>query len=106
MELDEQPPTDKSNLGGSKMNGYEKVANYIERFWKSKHVCNVLCLIGTSFDGADYCKTVEIASPDENHTGVEFLNDWYEGEPYVKVFGIKCVDEIEFIEGEGIFLSE
>lgn len=45
------------------MDGYEKVANYIERFWKSKHMCNVLCLIGTSFDGADYCKTVEIASP-------------------------------------------
>ena len=88
------------------MNGYEKVANYIERFWKSKYVCDVVCLIGTSLDGANYCKTVEIASPDENCTGVEFLNDWYEGEPYVKVYGIKCVDEIEFIEGEGIFLSE
>ena len=88
------------------MNGYEEVSNYIERFWKSKYVCDVLCLIGTSFDGADYCKTVEIASPDENYTGVEVLNDWDEGEPYVKVFGIKCVDEIEFTDGEGILLIE
>ena len=88
------------------MDAYTLVADCIRRFWKSKYVCNVVCLIGTSFDGADYCKTVEIASPDENHTGVEFLNDWYEGEPYVKVFGIKCVDEIEFIDGEGILLSE
>ena len=88
------------------MDAYTLVADCIRRFWKSKHVCDVVCLIGTSFDGTDYCKTVEIASPDENLTGVEFLNDWYEGEPYVKVFGIKRVDEIEFTEGEGILLSE
>ena len=88
------------------MDAYTLIADCIRRFWKSKYVCDVVCLIGTSLDGANYCKTVEIASPDENYTGVEFLNDWYEGEPYVRVFGIKCVDEIEFTEGEGILLSE
>ena len=85
---------------------YGFVGEYIEKFWEKNFYCDVVCLIGTSFDGVNYCKTVAIASPDENHTGVEFLNDWYEGEPYVKVLGIKCVDEIEFIDGEGIFLSE
>ena len=84
------------------MDAYALVADCIIRFWESKYVCDVVCLIGTSFDGVNYCKTVEIASPDENHTGVEFLNDWYEGEPHVKVFGIKCVDDIDFALDEGI----
>ena len=78
------------------MDGYDYVANYIKRFWESRYICDVVCLIGTSFDGVNYEKTVEIAYPDENCTDVEFLNDWYEGEPFVKVFCIKCVDDIDF----------
>ena len=84
------------------MNGYETVSNCIKKFWLSKYTCDVVCLIGTSFDGVNYCKTVEVAFPDENMTDVVFLNDWYEGEPYVKMFGIKCVDDIIFTTGEGI----
>ena len=84
------------------MNGYETVSNYIKSFWRSKYTCNVVFLVGTSLDGVNYCKTVEVAFPDENMTDVVFLNDWYEGEPYVKMFGIKCIDDIIFTTGEGI----
>ncbi len=88
------------------MEAYNAVANYIKRIWETKYVCDVVCLIGTSFDGVNYCKTVEVAFPDENLIDVVFRNDWYEGQPYVKIFGIKCVDEIDFTMGEGILLSE
>ena len=84
------------------MNGYDYVSNYIKKFWKSKYICDVVCFIGTSLDGIDYCKTVEVAFPDENAEDVVFINDWYEGEPHVKIFGIKCVDDIIFTTGEGI----
>lgn len=84
------------------MDRYETVANYIRSFWHSKYVCDVVCLIGTSWDGVNYCKTVEVAFPDENMIDVVFLNDWYEGEPFVRIFGIKCVDDIEFTSDEGI----
>ena len=81
---------------------YGFVGEYIEKFWEKNFYCDVVVLIGTSRDGLDYCESVEIASPTEDMMGVEFLNDWHEGEPYVKVFGIKCVDDIEFTSDEGI----
>ncbi len=81
---------------------YEFVGDYIEKFWKKNYYCDVVVLIGTSYDGVNYCESVEIASPTNDMMGVEFLNDWYEGEKYIKIFGIKSVYDVEIADGEGI----
>lgn len=81
---------------------YEFVCDCIEKFWENNYYCDVVVSIATSYDGVNYCKSVEIASPTSDMTGVEFLNDWYEGEKYIKIFGIKSVCDIEIADGEGI----
>lgn len=81
---------------------YDFVGDYIEKFWKKNSYCDVVVLIGTSYDGLDYCESLEIVTPTEDMMGVEFLNDWHEGERYIKIFGIKSVCDIEIEDGEGI----
>lgn len=85
--------------------GYEAVAEYIRRYWKH-NVCDaVICSIATSFDGKSFETRNEVAMPygfdgDE----IEFLYDWWEGERFIKLFGIKGISEIN-IEG-GIYTEE
>ena len=81
---------------------YGFVGDYIEKFWEKNYYCNVVVLIGTSYDGVNYCESVEIASPTNDMMDVEFLNDWHEGERYIKILGIKSVCDIEIVDGEGI----
>lgn len=54
--------------------------------------------MGTSHDGKTYDLCKEIASP-YNGDDVEFLYDWWEGEKFIKLFGIKAVDEIDISGG-------
>ena len=84
--------------------GYEAVAEYIRRYWKH-NVCDdaVICSIATSHDGKNFEMRNEVATPYE-FDGVEFLYDWWEGEKYIKLFGIKGMSEID-IEG-GIYTEE
>lgn len=81
---------------------YDVVGDCIIKFWENNCFCDVLVSVGTSYDGVNYCKSVEIATPTEDLMGVEFLNDWHEGEKYIKVFGIKSVCDIKITDGEGI----
>ncbi len=81
---------------------YGFVGDYIRKFWEKNYYCDVVVSIGTSHDGVDYYKSVEIATPAEDMVGVEFLNDWHEGERYIKIFGIKSIFDIEIADGEGI----
>ena len=50
----------------------------------------------TSYDGKEYLRENEVVSPDCDFEGCEFLHDWWEGEPYIKILGIKNISEIEF----------
>jgi hypothetical protein len=54
--------------------------------------------MGVSHDGKTYDIYKEIASP-YNGDDVEFLYDWWEGEKFIKLFGIKAVDEIDISGG-------
>lgn len=80
--------------------GYDVVGKYIRRYWDHNGYEDLIVSIGTSYDGQTYCRYNEIASPYfENSDCVEFLNDWWEGEQYIRLFGIKSVSAFNISGG-------
>jgi len=78
--------------------GYDIVGEYIRRYWSHNIIDTVIVSIGTSYDGHTYDLLKEIASP-MGFDDIEFLWDWWEGEKYIKIFGIKAINEIEISGG-------
>lgn len=85
--------------------GYDAVGEYIHRYWEHNITDDVVVSIGTSYDGNTYDLRKEIASPSppplKYYDGgdIEFLYDWWEGEKYIKLFGIKTVGELDIDGG-------
>lgn len=85
--------------------GYDAVGEYIRRYWEHNITDDVVVSIGTSYDGNTYDIRKEIASPSppplKYYDGgdIEFLHDWWEGEKYIKLFGIKTVGELDIDGG-------
>lgn len=77
--------------------GYDLVEEYIRKYWKHNIMQTVVVSIGVSNDGRTYRVCKEVACPDDGD--VEFLYDWWEGEDYIKIFGIKSIDEIDISGG-------
>ena len=78
--------------------GYDVIGEYIKRYWDHNIVDTVVISIGTSHDGTTYNLRKEVASP-LNFDDIEFLYDWGEGEKYIKLFGIKTLDELDVFGG-------
>lgn len=78
--------------------GYDEVGKYIRRYWSHNTTGTVIVSIGTSFDGNTYDLLKEVASP-INFDGIEFLYDWWEGEKFIKLFGIITVDDLDISGG-------
>ena len=78
--------------------GYDAVGEYIHRYWEHNIVDDVIVSIGTSYDGNTYDLLKEVASP-VGYNDIEFLHDWWEGEKYIKLFGIKTVRELDIAGG-------
>ena len=83
-----------------KQNGYDVVGEYIRRYWEYNISDTVIVSMATSYDGNKFELRKEVASP-YNYNDIEFLYDWWEGEEYIKLFGIKSIQELD-IEG-GIY---
>ena len=71
--------------------GYDAIGEYIRRYWKHHIYTTVIVSIGRSYNGYTYEVINEIASP-VGFDDVEFLYDWWEGEKYIRLFGIKAID--------------
>lgn len=78
--------------------GYDAVCEYIRRYWNHNITDTVIVSIGTSYDGNTYDLRKEVASP-LNFGDIEFLYDWWEGEKFIKLFGIKAVGELDIYGG-------
>lgn len=78
--------------------GYNAVGDYIQRYWEHNITDDVIVSLGTSYDGNTYDIRKEVASP-IGCNGIEFLYDWWEGEKYIKLFGIKTVEELDISGG-------
>lgn len=78
--------------------GYDVIGEYIRRYWERNIYTTVIVSIGTSYDGNTYNLLKEVASP-INFDDIEYLYDWWEGEKYIKLFGIKSIDELDISGG-------
>lgn len=78
--------------------GYDAVGEYIRRYWNHNITDTVIVSMGTSYDGNTFELRKEVASP-LNFDDIEFLYDWWEGEKYIKLFGIKTVSELDISGG-------
>ena len=82
----------------SGQSGYDAIGEYIHRYWNHNITDTVIVSLGTSYDGNTYELLKEVASP-MNFDDIEFLCDWWEGEKFIKLFGIKTVSELDISGG-------
>lgn len=82
---------------GKGQSGYDAVGEYIIRYWNHNIIDTVIVSIGTSYDGVSYELQNEIAYP--MNGDIEYLYDWWEGERFIKIYGIKGIGEIEVLGG-------
>lgn len=79
--------------------GYDAIGEYIQRYWKRNGITDtVIVSIGTSYDGNTFDLHKEIASP-INFDDIEFLYDWWEGEKFIRLFGIRAVGDLDIAGG-------
>lgn len=82
----------------SNQSAYEAIVEYIRRYWEHNVICTVIVALGKSYDGSDYNMSNEIVIPVDGD-GIEFLDDWWEGERFVRISGIKSVYDLEITGG-------
>lgn len=78
--------------------GYDAVEKYIQRYWDHNSVEPVVASIGISYDGNRFEYHKEIAYP-ENFRDIIFLYDWWEGQKFIKLLGIKAIEELDVAGG-------
>lgn len=79
--------------------GYDIVGDYIGRYWRHNgdFVDTVVVYLEISYDGREYYPIYDVASP-QNFDDILFDYDWWEGEKYIRLKGIKYLHELN-IEG-------
>lgn len=80
-----------------KQTGYDVVGEYIERYWKHNILDQVIVSLGLSRDGVTYEHYNEVASP--HFSDIMFERDWWEGEEYIRIFGIAHIDSLNITGG-------
>ena len=78
--------------------GYDVIGEYIKRYWDHNLIDVVIVSIGISHDGDNYELLKEVVCPN-GFDDIEFLYDWWEGERFIKLFGIKTVSELDISGG-------
>lgn len=79
-------------------NGYDAVGEYIYKYWEYNIPSDVVVSLELSYDGKTYDLYKEVASP-YNFDDIEYLSDWWEGQEYIKILGIKSVNELDISGG-------
>lgn len=81
-------------------NGYEKVGEYVKRYWDVHGDGDVIVALETSHSASRWDYHNEIASPLYSFgDSIEWLNDWWEGEKYIHIKGIQNVDTFDILGG-------
>lgn len=80
--------------------GYDVIGERINRYYKTHTQDTVIVSLGISYDGEKWEYMNEVAYPlDYLNSAIEFLYDWWEGQRYIKLFGIESVSNLK-IDGE------
>lgn len=79
--------------------GYGVIGEYIHRYWKHYNMTDTAVVsIGVSYDGDTYKHRNEVVCPCCDND-IEFLYDWWEGEKFIRLFGIISLDGINISGG-------
>lgn len=79
--------------------GEDAVGEYIARFWEHNGIQTVIVSIGVSYDGISFDDTNEVVAPDPDGICCEFLHDWWEGQKYIRIYGIQTVQDLSISGG-------
>lgn len=79
---------------------YEAVAKYIYRFFDNDAAFDdVIVRIGTSYNNIEWTTFNTLALFDMNEFDFEFEDDWWEGERFIRLYGIISIDDVEVSGG-------
>lgn len=82
-------------------NAYDIIGEYVIRHWQHSYYDDAVVCMDISYDNKEYYNANDYVTPvrEFKDYGVIFENDWWEGEKYIKLYGIKNISEIELTGG-------
>lgn len=81
-------------------NGYTIIADFIHRYWSIVNTDSpVIISLELSCNGIEYKTYKGIAFLINAYGGIEFCPNWWEGQKYIKLLGIKSIDDVEILGG-------
>lgn len=78
---------------------YEAVWKYICRFWDREAYDDVIVRLGISYDNIEWDVFNEFVSFNADDFECFFENDWWEGERFIRLYGIVPLYDIEVSGG-------
>lgn len=73
-------------------NAYDIVGEYVERYWQEHYYTDVIVRMATSYNGKIFAPFNEIVL--FNGDTIEYINDWWEGEEYLQIYGIIDIHKV------------
>lgn len=77
------------NIKDSDQSGYDAVGALIWNYYGYNPMDDLVIRIGISYNGKDYDIQNELVLTENG--SFEFLNDWWEGQKFIRVYGIQSV---------------
>lgn len=78
-------------------NGYDVVGKLAQNYFDHNSMDDLVIRIGTSYDGVNYDIRNEIVFIENCET--VFLNDWWEGQDFIRVYGIQSIPNLDISDG-------
>lgn len=85
------------NLSESNWDGYGIVEHLIWNYFDHNFMDDLVVRLSLSYDGDNYDVRNEITFFDDGR--IEFLNDWWEGQKFIRIYGIQSVPDLDVSGG-------
>lgn len=79
-------------------NAYEVVGKYVSRYWQHNTYEDTVVVMEISNNDRIYTYIAQAVSPGYKDEPI-WLNDWWEGEKYIRLFAIQGVSELDVTGG-------
>jgi len=88
-------------------NGYNEVEYYINDYWRKYYPDTVIVSLGISYDGISYDDVNIVAEPmNFIFAEVVFNTDWWEGQKYIIIYGMKLINNFNKKDFEEVYKEE
>lgn len=78
-------------------NGYDAVETVIWNYFNHNPMDDLVIKLGTSYGGGDYNVNNELVLIEDG--SITFLNDWWEGQGFIRVYGIQSIPNLDISGG-------